>query len=158
MKTFKYIVLIFVFALSVNGSCEHQKEGQRFIIQNNSEQEIIITYGSFPIPRKSCLTSGAQFEYEALIRDRMIRPHSAKNFERVGLGEFLISRPNDTLYIAVFYRTDVDVMSCEEFEQEFPIKKEWKVTLSDMQAADWTLVYPPTEAMQNVQMYPPYKE
>ena len=146
MKPYNYILLIFVFALSVNGSCEHQEEGQRFIIQNNSEQEIIIAYGSFPIPRESnCLKSGAKFEYEALIRDRMIKPHSSKNFERMRLGESLISRPNDTLYIEVFYRADIDTMSCEEFEQKFPLKKEWKVTLADMQAADWTLVYTPEE-------------
>jgi len=142
MKIYKYILLIPIFVLSINGSCEHQEERQRFIIQNNSEQEIIIVNAWFSIPRESsCLTSGAQFEYENLIRDRMIKPHSSKNFERVRWVESLISRPNDTLYIGVFYRADIDTMSCEEFEQEFPLKKEWKVTLSDIQAADWILVY-----------------
>lgn len=60
-------------------------------------------------------------------------------------GESLISRPNDTLYIGVFCRKDIDTMSCEEFKQKFPLKKEWKVTLADMQACDWTLVYTPED-------------
>jgi hypothetical protein len=143
MKKCKFILLLFVFVLFYNGSCKY-KEGQHFIIQNNSEQEIIIINADFPIPRESiCLKSGAKFEYEDLIRDRMIKPNSSKNFERVRWGEFMLSRPNDTLYIGVFYRTDIDKMSCEEFEQAFPLKKEWKVTLSDMEACDWTLVYAP---------------
>jgi hypothetical protein len=36
-------------------------------------------------------------------------------------------------------------MSCEEFKQKYPIKKEWGVTLVDMEARDWTLVYTPEE-------------
>ena len=53
----------------------------------------------------------------------------------------MISHPKDTMYLGVFNRIDIDTMSCEEFEKTFPLKKEWKVTLADMEACDWTLVY-----------------
>lgn len=146
MKKYKYILLIFVSALFCNGSCENQ-EGQRFIIQNNSEQEIIIinSYRSVVQDTSCFIQNMTKREYQDFIYYRMIKPHSYKNFERNRLGELMISRPNDTLYIGIFYRADIDAMSCEEFKQEFPIKKEWKVTLSDMQAVDWTIVYPPEE-------------
>jgi hypothetical protein len=147
MKKYRYILLIFVLALFVNGSCEHQ-EGQRFIIRNNSDKEIIIMNSFFSITQDTlCLGLDllTKMKYQDFIYYRMIPPHSNKNFERIRWGESLINRPNDTLYIGVFYRADIDAMSCEEFEQKFPIKKEWKVTLVDMQAADWTLVYTPEE-------------
>ena len=146
MKKYRYILLIFVLALFVNGSCKHQ-EGQRFIIRNNSDKEIVIinSYCSVAQDTSCFIQNMTKREYEDFIYYRMIPPHSNKNFERIRWGESVISRPNDTLYIGVFYRADIDAMSCEEFEQQFPIKKEWKVTLADMQAADWTLVYTPEE-------------
>ncbi len=147
MKTYKLILLIFISALFCNGSCEHQ-ENQRFIIQNNSNKEIIIMNSFFSIAQDTlCINLDllTRIEYQDFIRDRMIAPHSNKNFERIMWGESMISRPNDTLYIGVFYRADMDTMPCEEFEREFPLKKEWKVTLADMQAADWTLIYTPDE-------------
>jgi len=144
MKTYKFILLALSFFLFCSSSCENPKAQHFITIQNNSDKEIIINNGWFPIPRESnCLKSGARFEYEDLIRDRMIKPHSNKTFERDGWDEDMFCNTNDTLYIEVFYRTDVDRMSCEEFEKTFPLKKEWKVTLADMEACDWTLVYTP---------------
>ena len=53
-------------------------------------------------------------EYQDFIYYRMIPPHFNKNFERTMWGESLISRPNDTLYIGIFFRKDIDSMTCEE--------------------------------------------
>jgi len=146
MKTYKFVLLmIFTLFLFCNGSCEH-KEGQRFIIQNNSEQKIIIQFSQYiPVSQvPDCMKPTTSSEYQNFIRDRMINPYSSKNFERNGggIGELILSRPNDTLYIGVFNLIDIDTMSCEEFKQKFPIKHEWKVTLADMEACDWTLIYP----------------
>ena len=33
-------------------------------------------------------------------------------------------------------------MPCEEFKRKIPLKHEWRVTLKDMVANNWTLVYP----------------
>jgi hypothetical protein len=142
MKKYKFILLIFIAALFCNGSCEY-REGQRFIIRNNSDETIVVQFStSIPVSQgPTCMKPPTSFEYEEMIHQKAVFPNSAKNFERNRLGELMMSRPNDTLYIGVFYRADIDVMSCEEFEQEFPLKKEWKVTLADMEACDWTLVY-----------------
>ena len=72
----------------------------------------------------------------------MVEPNSRKNFERIGLGEWLVNPSNDTLYVGVFNFIDIDTMTCEEFESDFPIKQEWAVTLEDMELCDWTLVFP----------------
>jgi len=144
MKAYKFILLIFISALFCNGSCEHSTEGQRFIIRNNSNLEIIPVFDMYYsiAQHPSCIKPATKFEI-AQYNDSKIKPYSSKNFESNKIAEYIISKPNDTIYIGIFNCTDIDAMSCEEFKQEYPLKKEWKVTLSDMQAADWTLVYTP---------------
>ena len=152
MKAYKYIILI-VLPLFANSSCEHN-DNQSFIIRNNSDKEIIIinSYHSVAQDTSCFIENMTKREYQDFIYYRMIPPHSNKNFERIMWSESLISHPNATLHIGVFFRKDVDTMSCEEFKQKFPLKHEWKVTLADMVANDWTLVYPPTDAMRNMKI------
>ena len=144
MKPYKYIPFILFFALFVNGSCEY-KEGHRFIIQNNSDLEIIpIFYMYYSISQRPvCIKPSTRIEYEDFIYYNAIKPYSSKNFERTRAAEDLMSHTTDTIYIGVFNRIDIDTMSCEEFKEKYPLKKEWKVTLKDMEACDWTLVYEP---------------
>jgi len=47
--------------------------------------------------------------------------------------------------IGIFDWDDVDKMSCEEFERVYPIKKVWDLTLEELEACNWTLVYSPGE-------------
>ena len=138
MKNFNIILALVVFMLYCSGCCKY-REGLPFYIQNDSDQEIIVTKNlNQPIPREDgCLKHSIKF----LTYYSMIRPYSKRNFE--GLRESFLEKSADTLHIGVFYLVDIDTMSCEEFEQLFPIKKEWEVTLEDMEACDWTLVYTP---------------
>ena len=141
----KSIIFVFIVPIFCFGNCRNEEEQrQSFIIRNNSDKEIIII-NSFRsvVQDTSCFIQNmTKMEYQDFIYYRMIPPHSNKNFERARWGESMISHPNGTLYIGVFYRTDIDEMSCEEFEQAFPLKKEWKVTVADMEEDNWTLVYP----------------
>lgn len=147
MKKCNFLLLMFIIILFINGSCEHREEGQRFIIRNNSDNAIVVQFAtdSSVSQAPTCMKPTTTMEKENMIHQKLVFPNSEKNFERNRLGELMINRPNDTLYIGVFYLTDIDKMSCEKFEQAFPLKKEWKVTLADMQACDWTLVYEPKE-------------
>lgn len=150
MKKYNFLLLVFIFTMFINGSCENQ-DGHRFIIQNNSEQEIIILTANFSMVSANhnytpmCLKPMTDSEYNDLIFYNMIKPHSNKNFERQRFGDNLINNPNDTLYICIFNRIDIDTMTCAEFDQKFPLKREWKITLTDMEVCDWTLVYEPEE-------------
>lgn len=147
----KCILSVFVFVLLLVG-CE-QRENHRFIIQNDSDKELIIIWAQFSIAKNPfCINfsrMGRQ-EYRDFIRDRMIRPHSYKNFEEIGFAESMMGSPNRILYFSVFYRIDMATMSCEEFKEKFPIRKEWRVTLADMEANDWTLVYTPKKEVDSI--------
>jgi hypothetical protein len=143
MKTYKFVLLIFISFLFCNSRCEYE-EGQRFTILNNSDKEIIILLNVITVEPKDtfCIKQFTRLEYGDLIHYYMIEPNSYKNLEKSRIGERVLKYPNDTLSISVFNRIDMDTMSCEEFKQKYPLKKEWKVTLADMEACNWTLVYP----------------
>lgn len=40
---------------------------------------------------------------------------------------------------------DVIDMSYDEFDQKFPLKKTWVLSLEDLEARNWTFVYSPEE-------------
>ncbi len=140
MKRYNIISSLFVFTLFCSGSCENRIE-QRFIIQNNSEQEIVVIYSTFTINSPVCLKGNdTKQEYVDFIYHNAIKPNSDKNI--TGLGGLMIANLQDTTYIYVFNRLDMDTMSCDEFKLKYPLKKEWKVTVADMEEDNWTLVYP----------------
>ena len=143
MKPYKYIPFILLLVLFVNGGCEEKKyqEGKRFIIQNNSDKEIIVKgQGTIEYDFTNlCRENLTRFEYYDIIRDCMVTPYSNKNIERQRIAEYLMEHPNDTMRIIVFYRMDMDKEPCTKS----PVKKTWKVTLKDIEACDWTLVYEP---------------
>ena len=140
MKRYNIISSLFVFTLFCSGSCENRIE-QRFIIQNNSEQEIVVIYSTFTINSPLCLKGNdTKQEYVDFIYHNAIKPNSDKNI--TGLGGLMIANLQDTTYIYVFNRLDMDTMSCDEFKLKYPLKKEWKVTVADMEEDNWTLVYP----------------
>ncbi|NDW19888.1 hypothetical protein D0T53_13395 [Dysgonomonas sp. 216] len=135
MKT--KLILIMVFALFFCGKCDDDDD-QSFIIYNNSDKEIIISYGyftSYNLP--SCINYKGE-EYDRFIRNNAIKPHSNKNMKNIAK----VINPQDTLYIEVFNRIDMDTMSCEEFKDKLPIKKTWLFTKKEAEATNWTVTYP----------------
>lgn len=138
MKT--SISLFITFMLFCCSTCDNNDEyKQNLIIQNNSDQEIIVNYGSFPIDNNPfCLTQGlTDMEYRSFIDHYSIKPNSKKNFN----GDIILNA-KDTVYMYIYNRIDMDTMPCEEFDEKNPIKKRWALTKSDVEELNWTLNYP----------------
>lgn len=45
---------------------------------------------------------------------------------------------------------------CDTIRKYVPVLQRYQLKLEDLQRLNWTITYPPTEAMRNVKMYPPY--
>jgi hypothetical protein len=146
MKKYKFLLLVFIFALFINGSCEERKYQYILTIQNNSDNEmILIGSGYISVSQDTqCIKLSGKFEYVDFIRSAMIEPHSSKKIGIIGIVEKM-QKYNLVWSLGVFNRIDMDTMPCEEFKQKYPLKKEWKVTVADLEACDWTLVYEPEE-------------
>lgn len=134
---------VFAVVMILLSSCSSH---QRFTIVNNSEEEImVVRHGRRSILKDSIIIhpdNTAKNEYEEILRDTRIKPHSSRAIEY--WGDWMYDYP-DTTYFGVFNTIDLDTMSLDEFKSKFPIKHEFKVTLQDMIDRDWTLIYPPNE-------------
>lgn len=147
MNKYRYILLIFITALFCNGSCGSQENQYFIIIQNNSDKEIIYQgslYSSIALDTM-CFKPMSKMEYQELIYLCLIKPYSSRKIGIDLIINTLQTNPNFMWSLGIFNRMDVDTMTCEEFKRKFPLKHEWKVTLKDMVANNWTLVYPPED-------------
>lgn len=141
MKAYKFILLVFSFFLFGSSSCESPKAQYYITIQNNSDNEVLIVGSLYSSVSKDslCFKPTTKVEYENFIHYAAIKPHSIKKMK---IDKEQMQKYNLVWSLGVFNRIDMDAMSCEEFEQAFPLKKEWKVTLADIEMDGWTLVYP----------------
>lgn len=155
MKEFSILYLLIPVLLFFNG-CHEQKEDQYHItLINNSDEEIIWTWGSPGLEEreeyKGALKPSIRLEYSNLIHE-LIKPYTTEVRGVDWLVESLMNDPYGTsLWIYCFdgfkemsWRDVID-MSHDEFVQKFPLKKTWVLSLEDLEARKWTFVYSPEE-------------
>jgi hypothetical protein len=63
---------------------------------------------------------------------------------------------NDTLSIYFLAQDTLDKYSWLEIQQAYNILRRYDLSAADIKALDETIPYPPTVAMKNMKMYPPY--
>ena len=154
MKEFSILYLLIPVLLFCNG-CHAPKEDQYHItLINNSDEEIIWTWGTpGPRPKESIgtLKPSIRLEYTDLIHE-LIKPYTTEVRGIDWLVERLMISPNSTtleIYCFDGYKEmswrDVRDMSYGEFDQKFPLKKTWGLSLEDLEARNWTFVYSPEE-------------
>lgn len=56
------------------------------------------------------------------------------------------------------YYYHIDESRCDSVRKNVPILQRYRLKLEDLQKLDWTVPYPPTEAMKDMDIYPPYKD
>ena len=62
----------------------------------------------------------------------------------------------DTLSVYIFDAEIVEKNSWEIVVKNNLFLKRYDLTLKDLQRLDWKITYPPTEAMKDIEQYPPY--
>ena len=140
----KRTILLLIIAVYVFVNCTSKT--WRFVIVNKSDEEVVAFHNRTSFLKDSMdlvhPDKWSRRDYSDFLR-RSIPPNSSKRMEY--WEDFLQEWPNDTLFIGLFNRVDLDTMTLFEFKTKYPIKHEFKVILQDMINCDWTLVYPPDE-------------
>lgn len=138
--------LLFVPLLLCCGTCQKDEAKYNLTIVNNSDKEIItVSSLSRSIALDTtCLTPTIRREYFALKRS-VIKPYDISIGGVDDVVEDFHTNPNLVWSIGVFYWEDVDKMSCEEFKRVYPLKQYWDLTLEDLEACNWMLVFSPEE-------------
>jgi hypothetical protein len=132
------IYSIVTFLIFVCGSCEEDHD-QSLIILNNSDKTVVLSLSRFQ-GEPECFKPENKWEYDNFLRNNAIGSHSKIDLKGRLSSGFLSGQ--DTLFIQIFDRIDMDTMSCEQFEQSYPIKKQWKLTKSEAELSNWVLTYP----------------
>lgn len=144
------ILVILSMMLFCSASCEKLFDHAYIIkIQNNSKDTVQF-YESYNYPdtsivqNKPILTRVYPKDYSHL--------ESKKDWDEV-----LVS-PKDTISIFILSKDTVDKYSWEKIRSDYNVLKRYDLSLDDLEKRSWTVTYPPTEEMKNINMYPPYRD
>jgi len=88
----------------------------------------------------------------------LIKPHSRQTFETLlgTKGEVTFGHIGDTLSFAIFDADTIAAYPWDVINSEYKILRRYDLSIHDLQKLNYTLYYPPTEAMRNMKMYPEY--
>lgn len=66
--------------------------------------------------------------------------------------------PKDTLSFYIFNKDTLNTYTWETIRDEYKIMVRYDLSIEDIQFLNYKIIYPPTEQMKNMRMYPPYSE
>lgn len=145
MSRYKFF-LFFIPLFLCCGTCQKDEAKFNLTIVNNSEKGIFLVgslHRSVALDTTCCKAS-TTMEYKNFKRS-VIKPHDVSVRGVDITAEHLHVYPDAIWSIGVFYWEDVDKMSCEEFKRVYPLRQYWDLTLEDLEACNWTLVFSPEE-------------
>ena len=90
-----------------------------------------------------------------------VNSHDNKKYRSRSCLEYMFTK-GTSFYDGSFGLLDslrIYIFDAIELEQELKFKtlKRYDLTLEDLRKLDWTVTYPPTEAMKDITMHPPYE-
>ncbi len=66
--------------------------------------------------------------------------------------------PTDTMSVFFFAPDTLAKYDWETIRQEYKILVRYDLSHNDLKKLNWRIYYPPTEAMKDMKMYPPYRQ
>ncbi|RNC63250.1 hypothetical protein D7D25_17530 [Proteiniphilum sp. X52] len=66
--------------------------------------------------------------------------------------------PSDTLSIYIFHTDTLNKYSWAIIKEKYMVLKRYDLSLDDLRKLDYTVPYPPSSAMSNMKMFPPYNK
>ena len=73
-----------------------------------------------------------------------------------GYEEIIKDLPKDTLSVFFFNEDTLKAYNWQIIRSDYKILVRYDLSFNDLKILNWTIPYPPTEAMRNMKMYPPY--
>ncbi len=98
MKTKLVRLFILVVSILYIVSCEG-RDWQPFYVENNSDQDIVLSWGGFPADGPGEGVCFAGVNRREFLDDCVSKSHAIKNFEHIG--NSITRKPSDTIYICL---------------------------------------------------------
>lgn len=143
MKTLKYILLINIVGI-LSYSCTECKCDSEINFINHTNTRLFVNGGfAYPDTAVSSITGGGDY----------ISPNSKQilaNYWLAGLEESQGGR------IMIFIFDYKSLRDSTSGKPDYQVTKRYDLSLEDLNRLNWTITYPPTEAMKDVKMWPAY--
>ena len=153
-KRLAFILLSFVF---MSNTCKNENENCQSTIAfiNNSEDSLYVTaLISYP--------DTLQLKYSANPQGNSYMKTLPKEKNTMALRgndciekEFIYEIP-DTLMVFIINSKVVENNTWQKIGDNYMVLQRYDLSLQDLQQLNWQISYPPTEAMKDMKMYPPY--
>ena len=107
------------------------------------------------------LTDGTYDYPDTTIKEKMyfeeVLPHS------FGRATFTTRRWNRTIVnekmcLFIFYKDVVNSVPWETIRKDYMVLQRYDLSIDELEKLNWTVYYPPTEEMKDIDMFPPYGE
>ncbi|MCL2040056.1 MAG: hypothetical protein FWG85_06475 [Bacteroidetes bacterium] len=153
------LFVIILFLLCYRCSCEDYNNIE---ICNNSNQTIYFTQGiNYPDTtlenNPNYIDSKGNRTYIAGSSYNRIFPFKT-NFTTFHPYKSEFRYLYDTLMVFLFDGYIIDHTIPEIIEKNYLVLQRYDLSLSDLEKLNWKIYYPPTEAMKDMKMWPPYKK
>ena len=146
MKQLKFIVLLFVLLMLSACPNEH---GDAYRFNNNSTVDVymyfdldFLGFTLYPDTAISQVRKGELFK-------------QGKGGTYLTSYKYLFER-NDTLSMFIFDAKIFDTYCWEDIRNDYKILQRYDISKENYETLRHSITYPPTEAMKNIKMYPPY--
>lgn len=145
------LTFVTVFLICFAGTCKRSPFVERVnsIKVENRWIDTTKFYVSYIYPDTSIQTD--------MPRLKFIYPNSYSYYDsKKGFKEVFKTLPDDTLSIFIISLDTIKKYSWPTIRNSYNILKRYDVSLSDLEKLNWTITYPPREAMKDLKQFPPY--
>jgi hypothetical protein len=143
MKTI-YKIFFFFFAIILIG-CPNRDSIDRITFKNNSNKDVYF-YIKIGNPYKTIDTVISIYKENLIILTE--NEYYVFNYEHTF----------DTLRLFFFDIDTINKYPWEQIQQDYNILKRYDISRNDLKKIGYYAIYPPTETMKDLKMYPPYEE
>lgn len=157
-----YFILLLLFMYS----CEKSKDHFISVVNNNDKLICIFFDSRYPSDSLSaikCLSHN---------KPDIVFPYSSDHFTYWGTGKpnswyLFYEEANDydgyiSVYIGEidmdFYESSFDERGFPEITFEVPVIARYDIRKKDIEVLNWVISFPPSEAMKDIHMWPPYEQ
>jgi len=155
MKGNRYLLLVISTFILLGSQCK--KDRIHLVMVNNTEHSVYCYInnswpGVGPTYPDTTLWGRTTHGYE------LIKPKSKQIFENLlgKGGKDTFKHLGDTLSFVIIDADTIAAYSWDIINKEYKIRQRYDLSFHDLQKLNYTLYYPPTEAMRDMKMWPKY--
>jgi len=147
-----YVVISAIWLLFSAAKCSMESRTYPIWVYNNTNHyiDVLLSHGG-PLYPDTLLPES---NYDKL---NPVKPGLGRQYANtLTYREFIQSYNSDTIIIFIFHTDTLSKYTWEEIREYYKILKRYDVSYQEMEKLNGRIYYPPTEAMRDMKMYPPY--